>query len=360
MKQYAFYRHISCILIFFTASLVYSQNKTVKTIAGKNISINDLECYIKYQMDTLHIPGLSIAIIDNRSVAYAKNWGVKNLDTQEPVNENTIFEACSLSKPIFAYFVIKLAHRGVLNINRPLYSYYMDEEVDYSNSLYKQLTARMILTHCSGWPNWRDNSDEPLVFRFKPGTQFGYSGEGYQYLKRILVHQLNTTDSTLDNYFDEEVYVPLQTKMMSFIWHDSLSKYKAFGHRAGKPTDNWVHGKADQFDSAAGLHSTAFDYAKFLIEVMDTNKPVNNELLTLQTDLPSEPDGNYRSLAFPYKEIHGKQRFYHSGNNGDTRSYCHFYPNEGAGIVLFSNCDNLFSSGFVKNLLEFLDEEYPY
>ena len=348
------------VLEIFTVSATSAQKHTIETITGRKIAINKLERFITFQMDSLQIPGLSIAVINNKAVVYAKNLGVKNLRTREPVDQNTLFESCSLSKPVFAYFVLKFAHRKVLDTDIPLYTYFMDSEVDYSNPLYKFLTARMVLNHCSGWPNWRERPSELLAFQFKPGTQAGYSGEGYQYLKRMLAYRLAATDAKLNDYFREMIAIPFHAGSMQFTWQDSLRKRKAYGHRNGVPTDNGPQGRPDGFDAAGGLHTTAGDYAKFITELMDTDKSVNNELLALQVTLPPEPDGLYRSLGFPYKLIGNKKRLYHSGNNGDTRAYCHFYRDEGIGLILLANCDNFFSSDFTKNILEFLDEEYPY
>ena len=89
--------------------------KAVKTITGRTIEIRDLKEYILKHMDSLNIPGLSIAVINNGIVAYSANLGVKNFTSKEPVDTNTIFEACSLSKPVFAYFTLVLANRGVLH-----------------------------------------------------------------------------------------------------------------------------------------------------------------------------------------------------------------------------------------------------
>lgn len=253
-----------------------------------------------------------------------------------------------------------MATRQVLNIDTPLYRYYMDSEVDFSHQSYKFLTARMILNHTSGWPNWRENPKELLKFSFIPGTRFGYSGEGYQHLKRVFNYRLSTDDYNLNNYFQEAVVEPLNIKSMNFTWFDGMKVEKAFGHINGRPTDNGPHGNPNQFDAASSLHTDAEGYAKFIVQLMDTAEPVCNQLLELQRKLPPESDGLFRSLGFPYKLVNNKIRYYHSGNNGDARSYCHFYRNEQTGIVILSNCDNLFSSGFAKNLLAFLDEPYPY
>ncbi|MDR7132782.1 CubicO group peptidase (beta-lactamase class C family) [Algoriphagus sp. 4150] len=354
----------SCMILpLLTGFLIYplnAQQMAVETITGRKIAVAELERFITLQMDSLEVPGLSLAVINNKSVVYAGNFGVKNLLTGEQVNQHTLFEACSLSKPLFAYFVLKFVQRGALGLDTPVYTYFMDREVDYSDSGYKALTARMVLNHCSGWPNWRDAPGDLLEFSFKPGSQSRYSGEGYQYLKRVLNYLLDVSDIKLNDYFLEEVTRTLNAEPMSFVWQDSMKVFKAYGHRNGVPTDNGPHGSPDLFDAAAGLHTTAGGYAKFIAELMDPNNALNQALLELQTSLPPESDGLYRSLGFPYKPVAGEMRFYHSGNNGDTRSYCHFYREKGIGLVLFGNSDNFFSSGFVAKMLEFLDEEYPY
>lgn len=139
------------------------------------------------------------------------------------------------------------------------------------------------------------------------------------------------------------------------MWNDKLYNDKAFGHLNGVQTDNGPQGSTDVMDTAGGLFTTAQDYAKFIIALMDTEDKIASRLLKLQTKLPPESDGLYRSLGFPYKNVNGKIRYYHSGNNGDARAYCHFYREDGMGIVMFSNGDNFFSSNFAKNILEYLD-----
>jgi CubicO group peptidase (beta-lactamase class C family) len=306
------------------------------------------------------IPGLSIAVINNGLIVYSRNMGVKNVVTREPAGPGTIFEACSLSKPIFAYFALLMATRGVLDIDTPLYRYYLDPEVDFSDPVFTALTARIVLNHASGWPNWRANKAQLLKFNFVPGTRSGYSGEGYQHLKRVLNYRLSTDDDHLNGYFQEAVAEPLYIRSLNYTWFEGMEKDKAFGHIKGRPTDNGPHGDPSQFDAASSLHTDAEGYAKFIVKLMDASDPVAGRLLKLQDQLPAEGDGLFRSLDFPYKLIDNKIRYFHSGDNGDARAYCHFYRNQGIGLVMFCNSDNFFSSGFAKKVLAFLDEPYPY
>jgi CubicO group peptidase (beta-lactamase class C family) len=344
--------NISCI----------AQQKSIETIKGKKILVSDLDAFINKQIESLRIPGLSVAIINKGKIAYYRNYGVKNIDTREKVTDNTIFEVCSVSKPIFAYFFLQQVKKGLISLDQPLYTYYTDPKIDTANGYYKILTARMVLNHSSGFPNWRTDEDEnnPLLFTAKPSTQYGYSGEGYQYLARVLKRVLGKSDTELNEYFQKEIVIPLQAGSMNFTWNDSLQPLKAFSHKNGHPTDNGSQGPADWFGAAGSLHCTAKDYAKFVVSIMKDENSIAKLLLHLNKDLPKEPDSLYRSFGFPYKMADGKRRFYHTGNNNDTRAYAHFYPKEKSGIVIFANCDNFFSSRFLYKLFLLLDEPMTY
>ncbi|KOY86409.1 hypothetical protein AD998_09865 [bacterium 336/3] len=350
------------ILSFCLFNTCFSQSKNIETIKGKKISIEQLNTFITNQMDSLNIPGFSLAVINNGKIVHYKNYGVKNLETKEKVNEQTIFELCSVSKPVFAYFVLLQVQKNILDLDKPLYLYYTDSKIDTVKGYYKEVTARMILNHCSGFPNWRKDEDfnNPLFFIAKPGTKYGYSGEGYQYLARVLGKILKKTDLELNDYFQKEVVKPLKIKSMNFTWNKSLQALKAYSHRKGKPTDNSSQGPADWFGAAGSLHSNAHDYAKFLLQVMNKKNKVSQQLVALNTSLPKEPDSLYRSYGFPYKLTNGKVRYFHSGNNGDAKAYTHFYLEEKFGLVVFSNCDNLFSSMFMHKLFALLEEEMTY
>ncbi len=336
--------------------------RSISTIKGNKILVTALDAFVNKQMDSLHIPGLSLAVINSGKIAYYKNYGVKNSETGEKVNDHTIFEACSVSKPVFAYFVLKQVEKGILQLDKPLHTYYTDPKIDTTDGYYRLVTARMVLNHCSGFPNWRKDEDDsnPLLFISKPGTKYGYSGEGYQYLARVLGKILRKSDQELNDYFQEEVVQSLEIASMNFTWKDTLQPLKAFSHSKGKPTDNTSQGPPDWFGAAGSLHTSAKDYAKFLVAIMNSRNKVGKKLITLQTGLPTEPDSLYRSFGFPYKISKGKIRYYHMGNNSDTRAYCHFYKNEGMGIVMFGNCDNFFSAGFAQKLLAYMEEEVIY
>ncbi|MEM7382297.1 MAG: serine hydrolase [Bacteroidota bacterium] len=149
------------------------------------------DAFIQTWMDYLKIPAVSVALIQNNKVVYDKNFGLKNISTGEQIDSNTLFEAASISKSVFAVMVLRLAERGVIDLDKPLYEYLPFPNLE-GDERYKLLTARIILNHQSGLPNWAWGGPGtwegggPISLNFKPGTAFGYSGEAFNYLGRVL------------------------------------------------------------------------------------------------------------------------------------------------------------------------------
>ncbi|CEG57864.1 serine hydrolase domain-containing protein [Legionella fallonii] len=147
------------------------------------------------------IPGISIATASPGGKIATHTAGVINNNTpQQPVTETTIFEAASLSKPVFAYIVLKMAERGELDLDIPLYDQIGDfgppEKKIRNHDNYKKLTAGMILSHQAGLPNEFERS-KPETFDFvtEVGKQFNYSGEAYCFLQEV-VEKIANSKST--------------------------------------------------------------------------------------------------------------------------------------------------------------------
>src|SRR3569833_3560937 len=125
--------------VLFMAILIVLQtlfaNGQIKTLNGKTISIAALDQFVKIQMDSLKLPGISLAVIVNGQIVYHKASGMANIDSGKKVDDSTLFEAASLSKPAFAFFVMRLADQGIINLDKPLYQYLPNPDIDYDLSL---------------------------------------------------------------------------------------------------------------------------------------------------------------------------------------------------------------------------------
>ena len=361
---------ILSILTFVVAASAFAQPfpdrlESFKNLGGREIEAGALDQFLEQEMVAAELPGLSFAVISDSRIVYHRTLGVADRSTGDPVLPSTLFEAASLSKPIFAYLVMKQVEKGIIDLDTPLHTYLPYPDIAFDDR-YKQITARMVLAHTSGLPNWRtENPDNRLDIAFAPGTDFRYSGEGYQYLKNVLVHILDTDDDGLDRLVQEEVARPLGADRLHFTWNEYVAQHKAMGHQNGMPTNKGPHGNVGKFGAGYSLHTEARGYASFLIAVMRKEglSPESwQEMLSLQFRFP--PDHHEASgeqigwsLGFGIDSTEYGIRYAHGGNNGDFKAYTHFYQDHDFGVVLFCNADHLFSSGFADKLGEFLYRE---
>jgi CubicO group peptidase (beta-lactamase class C family) len=330
------------------------------------IDVSKIDSFITSQVDAKKIIGVSVSIVNHDKIVYSGHFGKKNTVLEEKVNKHTMYDLASLSKPVFSFFILKQVEKGVLDLDKPLYQYLPNPDISYDDR-YKKITARIALCHSTGFPNWRKKNDS-LTISFQPGSEYGYSGEGYEYLKNVLAHLLKTDDKGLDSIFQKEVAKPLGIDNFSYTWRKSYTKNKAYGHIENQPTNN-SYGKSKSFFKEQGpnlfassysLYATSDGFAKFLIGLIQKKvlKPETfDELLRPQTEMPIFPDTKtHRSLLSFTKNTPDGLRYFHTGDNGDFQAWTHFYPNNGFGIVILTNGDNLFSSGFAEELLVLLNE----
>src|SRR6184192_2249052 len=129
------------------------------------------------------VPGLAMGIVRDGKIVGTTAEGVRNTASAVPVDDDTVFEAASLTKPVFAYAVLQLIDAGVLSLNDTLSAYVPEYLPDDPRAT--TITVRSVLSHTTGLPNWRNESN-PLRTYFAPGARFSYSGEGFVWLQRVV------------------------------------------------------------------------------------------------------------------------------------------------------------------------------
>lgn len=367
--------------ILYTSSLLLllliPAKSQIKTASGKVISFTAMDSFLRVQLDSLELPALSIAFINDGKIVYQRNLGIANLQTGNKVDDHTIFEAASLSKPVFALLALKMAENGKLDLDKPLHEYLPFPEIAYDQR-YKLITARMVLSHQTGFPNWRwyDKPDPKLNIRegdmymlAAPGT-FSYSGEGYHWLGKVVANIYGITLKSLDSVFQREIARPLGLQHAYFSWDPYIAKHKATGYREGKEfMKSWPAAPPDEdstiFGAASTLHTDAVNYAKFLIAVMEgklLKRSTFDEMLTMQSKIPTEMEPYWGfikgwSLGFAVEPTSRGTRYTHGGDNGGFQAGCMFYREKKVGHVFFTNCDRV--GMFYMKIMEFLEEIPP-
>ncbi|QNF32626.1 serine hydrolase [Adhaeribacter swui] len=295
-------------------------------------------------LDSAGIPGLAISVIKEGKMHYTQVYGFKNAETKEKMAINTVFEAASLSKPVFAYACLQLVDQGLLNLDKPLYTYlpYPDIEKD---ARYKKITARMVLSHTSGFPNWRNN--DSLRINFEPGQKFSYSGEGYVYLQKVVE---KITSKTLNEVVSEKVFKPLGMPNSSYTWRPDFDAKTATPHDAF--SNPLPKNKPTTANAAASLHTTAPDYAAFMTALLNGEKLKKSTLAAMLTPQVAVPEKRTKDeaeamsktvawgLGVGLQEVAGAKAFWHWGDNYSFRCYMLAYPKEKLGVVYFTNSNN--------------------
>jgi CubicO group peptidase (beta-lactamase class C family) len=243
------------------------------------------------QMHHRHIPDVAVAVFSQGKVqsVFCSSSGT-------PLSPGSIFEAASLSKPVFAYGVLKLVEDHRLDLDKPL-AEYLDRPYEHhqnpfgqgttdpvSDPRFAKITARMVLSHTSGLPNWSHHG--PLSFLSDPGEKWSYSGEGYVYLQRVVEA---ITGLRIDAFLENTVLLPLGMNHSSFIWQAGFADHALPGHStAGEPAP------IDHFFVpvvSTTLYTTLGDYSRFLMQ-----------LLTPATHSPLLMEEQSQEVARPHPE----------------------------------------------------------
>lgn len=197
--------------------------------------IRRLQHKIPGWMREFDIPGLSVALVQGSALAWSRGFGVASRQTGRPVTTDSVFEAASLSKPVVACGALHLCDSGLLDLDTPL-SDYSPAPYLPSEPRLPLITARRVLCHTAGLPNWRPK-DAPLVICLEPGERFSYSGEGYCYLQKV-VEQI--TGRALDHLMRGCILEPLGMSSSSFVWRDAYDDRATQGHdNTGAAVDKW-------------------------------------------------------------------------------------------------------------------------
>ncbi|MEP7273688.1 MAG: serine hydrolase [Acidobacteriota bacterium] len=314
---------------------------------------SDLVTRLQQKLPTLmsdgEVPGLAIAIVENGALIWAKGFGISNTTTKAPVTDDTVFEAASLSKPVFAYAVLKLVDAGKFDLDTPLTKYLPGTYDVGDDPRLGQITARHVLSHTTGFPNWRPRGESKLKIHFTPGERFSYSGEGFVYLSKVIVH---VTGEPFDAFMKRMVFVPLGMTSSSYVWQSRYESQKTFPHDTFGVAG--IQNRSTAPNAAASLNTTAADYGRFLAAILNGTGPRKETarlMLTPQIKVGQRSNSIDRTLGPLSESISwglgvGLEQtsegasLWHWGDNGDSKAYVVASEKPKTGLVVFMNSAN--------------------
>lgn len=320
-------------------------------------SANEVDRFIETYQNYYGIPGVSLALIKDGQLVYHKTYGVRNTMTGDKVDSNTLFEAASITKPVFAFAVQRLAERGIIDLDKPLWLYLPYPDIEHDER-YKLITARHVLTHRTGFPNWRwMNADGKLNLKFTPGTDYGYSGEGFEYLKKVVE---KITGKKVEQVLQEEVIEPMGLYHTFFSKNDSLQRMVAYGHYDRLPSNNDL---PESPGMAYSMHTEASIFARFMLYLLEQKglKPETyDKIFQKHSDYNYDPGEEkpkvptYMGMSLEIRETPFGKSFGHGGNNGDFTCLFEVYKDKKIGYAIFTNSNT--SRPLLENLRKFLVE----
>ncbi|MEO1418061.1 MAG: serine hydrolase domain-containing protein [Bacteroidota bacterium] len=290
-----------------------------------------VDSFVRERMAFFEIPGATLSLIKDGQIIYSQTYGVTHSQTREPVTSHTLFETGSITKLVAAFAVMRLYEKGQIDLDKPLHTYLENDEIN--DERYPLMTARHVLCHQSGMSNWpKKDENGQFQLNFTPGTQYGYSGKAYEYLKLVLEA---ITHQRIDTILKEEVLDPLGITDMHFKGNETIAKRGAHGHKKYVPSDIFMPKRTM---IAYTLQTTSPALAKFALALYQRKglrKETYEEMFKIQS---TRSDGTHWGLGVRIEHTPSGVSYGHSGST--SRGFISnlvFYDESGLGYVILTN-----------------------
>ena len=356
----------SCVSMI-PATAPEETQSTAQTVAAAKASAGrrEIDAHVAEWLKESDVPSVAVAYIQDRKVAWTGVYGEQSPGIA--ATEKTLYNVASLTKPITAETILRLASRRKLSLDESMSQVWVDPDIK-EDPYSKLLTPRLCLSHQTGFANWRRMTGGVLKIRWKPGTQTGYSGEGYNYLGEFAERKLATP---FDALAQEMVLDPIGMEETSYTAKSWYSGRLAVPHgpRAEKPIDPI----ATKWNAADLLRTTIGDYARFVVSVMGDEgltAAIAAERATITRDMvkPEDLENVCREageagqctvsagmgLGWEVEIVNRVKILDHDGSDWGVKTSAMFVPSQGIGVVVFTNGEN--GTQVIRNVVKAL---YP-
>lgn len=349
------------LTILLPAGVLPAADPVIKRLDGSTITTAQIDETVMRLMRAAEVTGVGVAIFDPHRLQFLKAYGFRDKEKKLPLTPESVMSAASFTKVAFAYMVMDLVDEGVLNLDKPVYQYLPKPLPEYpqykdlaNDPRYKRITARMLLSHTSGFANYRAfEDDRKLRIHFEPGSRFAYSGEGILLLQFVVE---SITKQPLEDLMEQKVFRPLGMTRTSMVWQDRFESdfangYDEYGRSLGPD-------KRTAADAAGSMQTTVRDFARFVQAVMvgegmrrETRDQMlspqiqilsKHEFPTLASDTTEENQAIRLSYGLGwglYWTPYGKA-FFKEGHDAGWRNYTVCFNKAKTAIVIMTNSGN--------------------
>jgi CubicO group peptidase (beta-lactamase class C family) len=324
------------------------------------------------------VPGISVGVVRVGQPLWQHYQGVTDASTRRPVTAVTLFPAASLGKPVFAFAALRLMDEGKLDLDRPLKTYVPDHAP--ADARGDKVTARHVLSHSTGFRNWRNSIEQPLAPDFDPGSRFQYSGEGFYYLQRAVE---TISGTAFEQFMQDRLFRPFGMQSSTYAWGEDTDARLVTGHNRGNPVRQPSRDFANRLveyaktknrslasfttedvvaamgaikpspaalpnfmipNAAGSMLTTVADYAAFLNRVLaPSGKPPEITDKTLRLMLSPAMKINTAiswGLGWGLESEGGREYIWHWGDNGNFKNFVLAHVPSRSAVVAFTNGNN--------------------
>ena len=333
------------------------ENSLIKNIQIKGDSVKKMN--IHERMEHYNVPGISIAVVENGKIKWAKGYGFANTKDSTKVDTETMFQAGSISKPLAALSALKLVESGSVELDKDVNQYLKGWQIP-ENEFTKEekVTLERLLTHTAGmtvhgfpgyqqkdsFPNIIDvlngNGNTPKIFvDTTPGSIWRYSGGGYTVMEKVVE---DVSGLPLENYMEQNILGPLGMKHSTYeqpISKENQNNISAAYYGNGALIEGLWHNYPEQ--AAAGLWTTPSDLALYCIEVQEILKGKSDGILTKETiEKMLTKHKNDWGLGPSLNAENDSLVFGHGGKNAGFTNNMSAYAHLGHAVIVMTNADN--------------------
>ena len=333
------------------------ENGLLPSILVKGDSIKSFN--LEKRMEHYKVPGVSIAIVENGKIKWAKGYGYANTETGTKVNASTLFQAGSISKPLAALSALKLFENDSLELNKDVNYYLKNWQIPENKfTETEKVTLEKLLTHTAGitvhgFPGYQQTDEFPeiidvlngngntgkIIVDTIPGSIWRYSGGGYTVMEKVVE---DVSGLSLDDYMSKNILHPIGMKNSTYqqpIAKEFQNNISAAYDRNG----NLIKGLWNNYpeQAAAGLWTTPSDLAMYCIEIQDIAQGKKEGILTKETvqKMLSKHKNDW-GLGPSLQNENDSLIFGHGGKNAGFTNDMKAYAYQGNAVIVMTNADN--------------------
>ncbi len=332
---------------------------------------------LEERMDYFNVPGLSIAIVENGKLKWAKGYGIANTEFGTKVNTSTLFQAGSISKPLAALAVLKLVEAGKVDLDVNVNNYLKGWKIPENRfTKDEKVTLRRLLTHTAGttihgFPGYTSKDEFPSITQVLngegntdsvyvdtvPGSIWRYSGGGYTIMEKVVE---DVSGQPLEDFAWQEVLEPMGMQNSTFEQPLSPKYHKqasAAYNGDGERIDTYWNNYPEQ--AAAGLWTTPTDLAKYCIEIQNIRAGKEKGILAKEiVDQMLTKDQNEWGLGPALSKEGDSLLFGHGGKNAGFTNNFFAFANQGNAAIVMTNADQGWN--LIEEILRAISKHYDW